>query len=82
MTGASTGNDRERVQQLYPSLSIIVPIFNEIELLPELMAHLQQWRRKGCEILLVDGGSSDCSAKVSEAIGFTVLRSPRVEPVR
>lgn len=77
MTGASIRNESCWIQQLYPSLSIIVPIFNEIELLPELLAHLQQWQRKGYEVLLVDGGSSDGSADVSEAIGFTVLRSAR-----
>lgn len=77
MTGASTNNESDGVHQLYPKLSIMVPILNEIELLPELLAHLQQWQRKGCEVLLVDGGSSDGSAEVAEAIGFTVLSSPR-----
>lgn len=77
MTGASIKNETCRIRRLYPSLSIIVPVLNEIELLPELMAHLQQWQRKGCEVLLVDGGSSDRSAEVAEAIGFTVLRAPR-----
>jgi len=77
MTGASIRNENDGVHQLYPKLSIIVPILNEIELLPELLAHLQQWQRKGCEVLLVDGGSSDGSAEVAEAIGFTVLCSPR-----
>ena len=77
MTGASTNNESDGVHQLYPKLSIMVPILNEIELLPELLAHLQQWQRKGCEVLLVDSGSSDGSAEVAEAIGFTVLSSPR-----
>jgi len=77
MTGASIKNETCRIQQLYPSLSIIVPILNEIELLPQLLEHLQQWQRKGCEVLLVDGGSSDGSAEVAEAIGFTVLHSLR-----
>lgn len=76
MTGASIKSETCRVQRLYPALSIIVPILNEIELLPELLAHLQQWQRKGCEVLLVDGGSRDGSAEVAEAIGYTVLRSP------
>lgn len=77
MTGAPIKTKSCQAQPLYPSLSIIVPILNEIELLPELMAHLHQWQRKGCEVLLVDGGSSDGSAKVAEAIGFTVLQSSR-----
>jgi rSAM/selenodomain-associated transferase 2 len=77
MTGASIKNEKVRIEPLHPKLSIIVPILNEIELLPELLAHLQQWQRKGCEVLLVDGGSSDGSADVAEAIGFKVLRSSR-----
>lgn len=58
-----------------PGISIIVPMLNEIEQLPELMAHLQACHRRGCEVLLVDGGSDDGSADVAEAIGFTVVRS-------
>lgn len=76
MTGTLIRNDTCRVHQLPPPMSIIVPILNEIELLPDLLAHLQQWQRKGYEVLLVDGGSSDGSAEVAEAIGFTVLSSP------
>ncbi len=76
MTGASIKNKTCQPQRLYPALSIIVPILNEIELLPELMAHLQQWQRKGCEVLLVDGGSCDGSAEVAKAVGFAVQHAP------
>lgn len=77
MTGNLIKKPEERIHPMYPEISIIVPILNEIELLPELLAHLQQWQRRGCEVLLVDGGSSDGSADVAETIGFTVLRSLR-----
>ncbi len=77
MTGALIKNPDKRVHRLSPAISIIVPILNEIELLPELLAHLQQWQRNGCEVMLVDGGSSDGTAEVAEAIGFTVLRASR-----
>ncbi len=70
-------NDKNHVQLRFQALSIIVPILNEIELLPELMTHLQYWQRRGCEVLLVDGGSEDGSADVAEAIGFKVIRSAR-----
>lgn len=70
-------NDKSQVQLRPSALSIIVPILNEIELLPELMTHLQHWQRCGCEVLLVDGGSDDGSADVAEAIGFKVIRSAR-----
>ncbi len=53
MTGASTRNKVDREQPGHTSLSIIVPILNEIDQLPELLAHLQQWQRKDCEVLIV-----------------------------
>ena len=42
-------------------LSIIVPVFNEIKLLPNFLAHLEQQSQKKQEIIVVDGGSSDGS---------------------
>lgn len=58
-------------------LSIIVPILNEIEQLPELFSHLLPYQRAGCEIIFVDGGSTDGSAMLSEVVGFTALRTAR-----
>lgn len=69
-------------QSVPVSFSIIVPMLNEIELLPDLMAHLQCWQRRGCEVLLVDGGSDDRSAEVAAAIGFKVIRSTRGRAVQ
>lgn len=57
------------------SVSIIVPVLNEIDQLPELLAHLMQCQRHGCEVLLVDGGSTDGTADTAEAIGYRVIRS-------
>lgn len=57
------------------SLSIIVPVLNEIELLPELLAYLQMWQTRGHEIILVDGGSQDGTISQAENESFTVLRS-------
>ncbi|CAH1198629.1 Transferase 2, rSAM/selenodomain-associated [Candidatus Nitrotoga sp. BS] len=58
-------------------LSIIVPILNEVEQLPELFAHLLPYQRAGCEIIFVDGGSTDGSAMLTEVAGFTALRTTR-----
>ncbi|MBA2660642.1 MAG: TIGR04283 family arsenosugar biosynthesis glycosyltransferase [Nitrosospira sp.] len=58
------------------NLSIIVPMLNELEELPSLLAHLLPWQRRGCEVLLVDGGSDDGSAALTEFAGFTVITSP------
>lgn len=57
------------------TLSIVVPLLNEIEQLPELAAHLHGWQNKGCEVVLTDGGSEDGTGEAAEAKGFTVVRS-------
>lgn len=64
------------MQALNPALSIIVPMLNESEQLAELLAHLQGWQQRGCEVLLVDGGSNDNSVQAAQAQGFSVLHSP------
>ena len=58
-------------------LSIIVPMLDEAASLPALLEHLRQFRESGCEILLVDGGSSDNSVALGQSAGFPVLRSSR-----
>lgn len=59
-------------------LSLILPLLNERALLPELIAHLCPWRqREDCEVILVDGGSSDGSAELLRAAGFQVLSGER-----
>lgn len=50
MTGRST-NDFE--------ISIIIPVYNEIELLPDFLIHLNEQRTKKLDIIVVDGGSTD-----------------------
>lgn len=59
----------------HPCLSIIVPVLNEIEQLPELLTHLQIWRGKGHEVLLVDGGSKDGTTELADEQGFKVIRT-------
>ncbi|CAM5367970.1 TIGR04283 family arsenosugar biosynthesis glycosyltransferase [Eoetvoesiella caeni] len=58
-------------------LSIIVPILNEAQQLPLLLERLLPLRRHGCEVIIVDGGSTDGSADTARCAGFTVLQSPR-----
>lgn len=58
-------------------ISLIVPMLNESEHLPELLEHLLHCKRTGCEIILVDGGSTDQSPEQAEALGFKVLRSAK-----
>lgn len=58
-------------------LSIIVPMLNEAVTLPALLGHLVRWQARGCEVLLVDGGSDDGSVAIARAAGFAVLTSAR-----
>ncbi len=55
--------------------SIIVPVLNEIKLLPDLVEHLSHWQQCGCEVLIVDGGSCDGTKSALEAAGLTVINS-------
>lgn len=58
-------------------LSIIVPMLDEAAMLPDLLAHLLHFRRRGAEVLLVDGGSRDGSAELADVMGFRVIRTER-----
>lgn len=65
-----------------PCISIIVPILNEEKQIPDLLAHLFEFQRQDCEVILVDGGSSDKGAQIAAALGFTVLTSGRGRAVQ
>ena len=59
------------------ALSIIVPMLNEAAALPVLLPQLAHWHARGCEVVLVDGGSTDGSADVARAAGFRVVEAER-----
>lgn len=59
------------------TLSIIVPMLNEAVALPAMLAQLAHWRTRGCEVVLVDGGSTDGSAALAGIAGFTVVEAER-----
>ena len=58
-----------------PDLAIIVPMRNEIGVLPELLDHLRHWQASGCEVVIVDGGSTDGSAEAARDAGLPVISS-------
>jgi rSAM/selenodomain-associated transferase 2 len=58
-----------------PSVSIIVPMLDEREMLPGLLQHLHPYRQAGCEVLLIDGGSQDGSDEFARRAGFMVVPS-------
>jgi rSAM/selenodomain-associated transferase 2 len=58
-------------------LSIVVPILNEQQQMPSLLAHLLPFRERGCEIIMVDGGSRDDSVRLASAGGYQVITSKK-----
>ena len=58
-------------------LSIIIPILNEANRIPQLFEELEKLRQSNCEIIIVDGGSTDNSVEIAENSGFRVEKSTR-----
>jgi rSAM/selenodomain-associated transferase 2 len=56
-------------------LSIIIPILNEATRIPQLFEELEQLRQSNCEIIIVDGGSTDDSVEIAENSGFRVEKT-------
>lgn len=55
------------------SLSIVVPVLNEARHLPRFLQHLMLWESKGCEVLLVDGGSTDNTVPIVREMGLSIV---------
>jgi rSAM/selenodomain-associated transferase 2 len=59
------------------SISIIIPILNEVTNLHRLIPYLAALKGNGItEILVVDGGSTDDSRAIASQLGATVIQSP------
>ena len=56
-------------------IALIVPAFNEARNLPRLAERLGAHAR-GCDVCVVDDGSTDGTARVAASLGWTVLRLP------
>ncbi|MDR5897723.1 TIGR04283 family arsenosugar biosynthesis glycosyltransferase [Halomonas vilamensis] len=56
-------------------LSIIIPVLNEAEALPAILAALQPLRAQGAEVIVVDGGSHDDTPTLAEPLADHVLTS-------
>ena len=58
-----------------PNLSIIIPTINEAERLPALFEAINDCQALHCEIVVSDGGSSDKTIAVANALGAKVVQS-------
>ena len=66
-----------QVEERAEALAIVVPMLDEAVTLPALLVHIAGWRARGCEVVLVDGGSRDDSVEMARAAGFRVLIAER-----
>lgn len=58
-------------------VAIVVPMLDEAPALPRLARCLAALDPRPAEIILVDGGSSDASVAVAQALGLTVITAPK-----
>ncbi len=58
------------------ALSIIIPVFNEAEILATLLGKVQALELPQAEIIVVDDGSADGSAEIALNAGVSVIRHP------
>jgi glycosyltransferase involved in cell wall biosynthesis len=62
-----------------PSLSVVIPAFNEALRLPATLARVRSYldaRQASYEIVVVDDGSTDATAAAAERLGAHVVRLP------
>jgi len=59
-----------------PSVSIVVPAYNEAAALGSVLAEIRALGLDDCEIIVVDDGSSDGTGDVAKAHGARVIRHP------
>jgi glycosyltransferase involved in cell wall biosynthesis len=66
----------------YPLISVVVPVFNEEKEIRELLDSFLDldWPSEKLEILCVDNGSSDNSLQILKEYPFTVLQEPNPGP--
>jgi glycosyltransferase involved in cell wall biosynthesis len=58
----------------YANVSIVIPAFNEAQGLPEVLNNLRAWMERGAEVIVVDDGSTDETARVAADAGARVIR--------
>jgi rSAM/selenodomain-associated transferase 2 len=59
------------------TLSIIVPVLNEATGIEAALATLAPYRTRGCEVVVVDGGSNDRTLALASPLADRVLTAPR-----
>ena len=60
-----------------PALSIVMPVLDESAGIQSALVALTAFRARGCEVIVVDGGSADGTPQLALPLSDRVLRGPR-----
>ncbi len=58
-------------------ISVVIPVYNEEKYIRRCLEALQSGKRMPDEIIVVDGGSTDCTVEIAKKKGAVVLDNPR-----
>lgn len=61
---------------MQPDMSIVVPVLNESQHIASTLANLAALRRRGVEVVVVDGGSHDDTVVRASALADAVVQAP------
>jgi rSAM/selenodomain-associated transferase 2 len=60
-----------------PALSIVIPVLNESANIHAALSRLADYGRRGVEVIVVDGGSTDGTARIASTLAAPVIAAPR-----
>ena len=60
-----------------PGISIIVPVLDEAGGIVQALERLQEFRARGAEIIVVDGGSGDATVRLAQPLADCVTAAAR-----
>jgi rSAM/selenodomain-associated transferase 2 len=60
-----------------PKLSIVLPVLNEAEIIRGALSLLADYRNRGVEVIVADGGSSDGTPDLARPLADRVIAAPR-----
>ncbi len=74
MSASDTLTSAQHSPPIPAEISIVIPAFNEEAGLPDVLRHLRAWMERGAQVIVVDDGSTDNTARVAQEGGARVIR--------